>query len=218
MQEFHDSAPNDVARYPMVPVRDVVVFPHMKIDFWIGRPPSVRALEEALATNRYVFLATQHDATVDNPRPDQIYQVGTLAYIDSLLRKPGETAIKIQFEGCERARAAHVEERDGYYFATLRRAPVVAEDNKRLAPIVSRIVSLIEEYLKLAQERNLGWIRAALRTNDPGQLVDQLAGGMMLEIEDKQGLLEIYSTHERLLRMIELLEIDINKLNARKKS
>jgi len=198
----------------MVPIRDVVVFPHTKAAFNIGRPSSVRALEEALATNRIIFLATQHDATVEDPTPDQIYQVGTLAYIANSLRKPEEATIKVLVEGRERARAVRVEEIDGYYLATLRRAPVIAENNKKIAPLVSRIVSLVEQYLKLAQDGNPDQIQAALRANDPGQLVDQLADKMKLEIEDKQGLLEIYSTHERMLRMIEVLEIEIDKLNV----
>jgi ATP-dependent Lon protease len=214
MQEFHDGTPSDVVQYPMVPIRDIVAFPHTKAPFNIGRPSSVRALEEALATNRIIFLATQHDATVEDPTPDQIYQVGTLAYISNFLRKPEESTIKVLVEGRERARAVRVEERDGYYLATLRRAPVVAENNKKIAPLVSRVVSLVEQYMKLAQDGNPEQIQAALRANDPGQLVDQLADKMKLEIEDKQGLLETYSTYERMLRMIEVLEIEIDKLNV----
>ena len=214
MQEFHDSTPSDVAQYPMVPIRDVVVFPHTRAGFVIGRPSSVRALEEALATNHIIFLATQHDATIEDPTPDQIFNVGTLAYITNSLRKPEEATIKVIVEGRERARAVRVEEQDGYYMATLRRAPVVAENNKRIAPLVSRIVSLVEQYLKLAQEGNPDQVQAALRANDPGQLVDQLADKMKLEIDDKQELLEIYSTHERMVRMLEILEIEIDKLNV----
>jgi len=123
MQEFHDRTPNDVVRYPMVPIREVVVFPHTKAAFVIGRPSSVLALEKALATDRIIFLATQHDATVEDPAPDQIYQVGALAYIANSLRKPEEATIKVLVEGRERARAVRVEEKDGFYLATLRRAP-----------------------------------------------------------------------------------------------
>ena len=95
MQEFHDHTPSDVVQFPMVTVRDVVVFPHTKAAFVIGRPSSVRALEEALATNRIIFLATQHDATVEDPSPDQIYSVGTLSYIANSLSKPEEATIKV---------------------------------------------------------------------------------------------------------------------------
>lgn len=214
MQEFYDSTPEDIVRYPMVPIRDVVVFPHTKAAFVIGRPSSVRALEEALATNRMIFLATQHDATEEDPAPDQIYQTGTLAYIANSLRKPEESTIKVLVEGRDRARALRVEEIDGYYMATLRRAPAMVENSKRIGPLVSRVVSLVEQYLKLAQDGNPDQIQAALRANDPGQLVDQLADKMKLEVDDKQGLLEIYSTHERMLRMIEVLEIEIDKLNV----
>jgi ATP-dependent Lon protease len=213
MQEFHDGTPSDVVRYPMVPIRDVVVFPHTKAAFVIGRPSSVRSLEEALATNRMIFLATQHDATLEDPKPDQIFQVGTLAHIANSLRKPDEATIKVLVEGRERARVVRVEERNGLYFAVLRRAPVIAENQRRLAPLLARIASLVEQYLKLTQEVNLEQIQAALRIADPGQMVDYLADKMKLTIEDKQSLLESYSVHERLLRMIEVLEVELEKLN-----
>jgi len=213
MQEFHDRTPSDVVEYPMVPIRDVVVFPQTKAAFVIGRPASVRALEEALAGERIIFLATQHDATIEDPKADQIYQVGTLAYIANSMRKPDETTIKVRVEGQERARIVRVEERDGVAIATLRRAPLPIEDPKRSAPLIGRLTSLTEQYLKLAQDVNLDQIQAVLRLPDPGQLVDQLADKMRLEVVDKQGLLEIYSAHDRLLRMIEILEIEIDKLN-----
>ena len=142
MQEFHDSTPNDVVRYPMVPIRDVVVFPHTKAAFVIGRASSVLALEEALATNRIIFLATQHDATVEDPQPEDIYSVGTLAYIANSLRKPDEATIKVLVEGRERARAMRVEEHHGVLMATLRRAPLTAESTRRSAPLVTRVAAL----------------------------------------------------------------------------
>jgi ATP-dependent Lon protease len=198
----------------MVPIRDVVVFPNTKAAFNIGRPSSVRALEAALAGERIIFLATQHDATVEDPSPEQIYQVGTLAYISHSLRKPEELTIKVMVEGRERARAVRVEEEDGFFTVTLRRAPVVTESNRRTAGLVSRIGTLVEQYLKLSQEQNPEAVQAALRAAESGQMVDNLAHIMKLSIEDKQALLEIYSTHERLLRLIELLEIELDKLNV----
>ncbi len=213
MQEFHDGTPNDVVRYPMVPIRDVVVFPHTKAAFVIGRPSSVRALEEAMATDRIIFLATQHDAIIEDPNPDQIFPVGTLAYIANSLSKPEEATIKVLVEGRERARAVHVEELDGYYLATLRRAPVVPENNKRSAALVSRIAGLVEQYLKIAQEGNLDQIQASLRAADPGQMVDHLADKMKLDLPDKQALLETYSVHARMTKMAEILEVEIEKLN-----
>jgi ATP-dependent Lon protease len=214
MQEFHDSTPSDVARYPMVPIRDVVVFPHTRAAFNIGRASSVQALEAALAGDRMIFLATQHDATIEEPTAGQIYQVGTLAYIANSLRKPSEATIKVLVEGRERARAVRVEEHDGYLLATLRRAPVVQDQTKRVQGLVGKLGGLIEQYTKLAQDPNPEQLQAALRTADPSQMADNLAHVMKLGVEDKQGLLEIHPTQERLMRLVELLEIEIDKLNV----
>ena len=109
MNEFHDGTPEDVVRYPMVPIRDVVVFPHTMVAFVIGRKASVYALEEAEATDKTIFLSTQHDATIDEPTPDQVYRVGTLATITHSLHKP-DGNIKVMVEGVERARAVRVDE------------------------------------------------------------------------------------------------------------
>jgi len=214
MQEFHDRTPGDVVRYPMVPIRDVVVFPQTKAAFVIGRQASVRALEAALAGDRMIFLATQHDATIEDPSPEQIYQVGTLAYIANSLRKPDEQTIKVLVEGRERARVVRIEDEDGYSVATLRRAPAPTDVQKRSSQMVTRLTALAEQYLKLAQDVNPDLLQAALRIPDPGHLVDQLADKMRLEVTDKQSLLEIYTPHERLIRMIEILEIEIDKLNV----
>lgn len=213
MKEFHDGTPDDVARYPMVPIRDVVVFPHTKAAFVIGRPSSVQALEAALAGDKIIFLATQHDATVEDPSSDQIYAYGTLAYIANSMYKAEEATIKVLVEGRERAQAVRFEEQDGYLVATVRRAPVVAENSKRISPLVSKVVGLVEQYLKVAQEGNFDQIQAALRAPSPGQMVDQLADKMKLDLPDKQSLLEIYSTQERLIKMAEILEVEIEKVN-----
>ena len=166
-----------------------------------------------MATDRIIFLATQHDAIIEDPAPDQIFPVGTLAYIANSLSKPEEATIKVLVEGRERARAVHVEEKDGFYLATLRRAPVIPENNKRSAALVSRIVGLVEQYLKIAQEGNLDQIQTALRATDPGQMVDHLADKMKLDLPDKQALLETYSVHARMVKMAEILEVEIEKLN-----
>ncbi|MEP7271632.1 MAG: endopeptidase La [Acidobacteriota bacterium] len=214
MQEFHDSTPSDVVRYPMVPIRDVVVFPDTRAAFNIGRVSSVLALDAALAGDRMIFLATQHDATIEEPTPEQIYQVGTLAHIANSMRKPSESTIKVLVEGRERARAVRVEEKDGYLIATLRRAPAGTESGKRITALATRLGTLVEQYIKLAQDPNPEQLQSALRTPEPNQMVDNLAHVLKLGVEDKQGLLEIFSTHERLTRLIELLEIETEKLNV----
>src|SRR4051794_22499602 len=210
MEEYSDRTPSDVAWYPMVPIRDVVIFPFTKVAFKIGRPGSVRALEQALATDRTIFLATQHDATVDEPSPEQIYMVGTLGRIlQSQKQENGQ--IKVVVEGRERATTVRVENNDGAFTALVRRAPAAPEDGSRLDALVQRIHGLIEQHLRLAPDAQTDALQTALRNQDPSHLADALASQLRITVEDKQGLLEIFSTQARLQRLIELLELELEK-------
>src|SRR6202007_3095661 len=121
MEEYSDRPPADVAWYPMVPIRDVVIFPFTKVAFKIGRRGSVRALEQALASDRIIFLATQHDASVAEPTPEQIYAVGTLGRIQQS-QKQDNGQIKVVVEGRERATMVRIENADGALMALVRRA------------------------------------------------------------------------------------------------
>src|SRR5918912_1529426 len=210
MEEYSDRMPNDIARYPMVPIRDVVIFPFTKVAFKIGRPGSVRALEEALATDRTIFLATQHDATVDEPAPEQIYSVGTLGRIlQSQKQENGQ--IKVVVEGRERATTVRVENNNGAFTAIIRRAPLAPEEGARLEALVQRIHQLVEQHLRLAPDAQTDALQTALRNQDPSHLADALASQLRISVEDKQGLLEIFSVQARLQRLVELLEMEIDK-------
>ncbi len=210
MEEYSDRTPSDVAWYPMVPIRDVVIFPFTKVAFKIGRSGSVRALEQALATDRTIFLATQHDATVDEPTPDQIYGVGTLGRIlQSQKQENGQ--IKVVVEGRERATTVRVENSDGAFMALVRRAPVVNEEGTRLDALIQKVGQLVEQHLRLAPDTQTDALQTALRNQEPSHLADALASQLRISVEDKQGLLEIFSTQARLQRLIELLETEIEK-------
>ncbi|CDM66938.1 endopeptidase La [Pyrinomonas methylaliphatogenes] len=210
MEEYSDTTPKDIARYPMVPIRDVVIFPSTKVAFKIGRPGSVRALEKALATDRMIFLATQHDASIDEPRPEQIYRVGTVARILQAQRQENGQ-IKVVVEGRERATTIRVENEDGAFTAIVRRAPIATETGLRVESLIQRIAQLLEQHMRLAPEMPTDALQAALRNPDPAQMSDQFASQMRISVEDKQGLLEIFSVHERLQRIVELLEIEVEK-------
>src|SRR3954447_3323034 len=110
---------SDSKRLPMMPIRDVVIFPYMMTPFVVGRESSVRALEEALAGDKKIFLATQHDASIDEPKPNEIYQVGTIVNIVQSLKLP-DGNIKVLVEGIERAKILQVVDTDGYFEATVR--------------------------------------------------------------------------------------------------
>jgi ATP-dependent Lon protease len=210
MEEYSDRTPSDVAWYPMVPIRDVVIFPFTKVAFKIGRSGSVRALEQALATDRTIFLATQHDATVDEPSPEQIYMVGTLGRIlQSQKQENGQ--IKVVVEGRERATTVRVENTDGAFMALVRRAPIVNEEGTRLDALIQKVSQLVEQHLRLAPDTQTDALQTALRNQEPSHLADALASQLRISVEDKQGLLEIFSTQARLQRLIELLETEIEK-------
>jgi ATP-dependent Lon protease len=210
MEEYSDRSPADVAWYPMVPIRDVVIFPFTKVAFKIGRAGSVQALEQALSTDRTIFLATQHDATVDEPTPEQIYGVGTLGRIlQSQKQENGQ--IKVVVEGRERATTVRVENADGAFMALVRRAPVVNEEGTRVDALVQKVAQLVEQHLRLAPDVQTDALQTAMRNQDPSHLSDALASQLRLSVEDKQGLLELFSTQARLQRLIELLELELEK-------
>jgi ATP-dependent Lon protease len=210
MEEYSDRAPADVVWYPMVPIRDVVIFPFTKVAFKIGRAGSVRALEQALTGDRTIFLATQHDATIDEPAPEQIYGVGTLGRILQS-QKQDNGQIKVVVEGRERATTVRVENTDGAFMALVKRAPVVNEEGTRLDALVQKIAQLVEQHLRLAPESQTDALQTALRNQNPSHLADALASQLRISVEDKQGLLELFSSQARLQRLIELLEIEIEK-------
>src|SRR3954464_2268352 len=121
----------DTKRLPMMPIRDVVIFPYMMTPFVVGRESSVRALEEALLGDKKIFLATQHDAKVDEPRPDEIYSVGTVANIVQSLRQ-SDGNIRVLVEGVERAKLISVSEDEGYFRATVRTTGYRVESGAQL--------------------------------------------------------------------------------------
>ncbi len=199
-------------KLPMMPIRDVVIFPYMMTPFVVGRESSVRALDEALAGDKRIFLATQHDPGVDEPKPDEIYQVGCIVNIVQSLKMP-DGNIKVLVEGIERARIVQVTEGDGYYTSTVRVSRQVTEMTPRVESLMQRVSSLFEQYVKLCQSLNQETIASTVRQDDIGRLSDTIAANLQLTIEEKQELLELFDPAERLSRIGDVLDIEIEKLN-----
>src|ERR1700739_4008278 len=135
-------------KLPMMPIRDVVIFPHMMTPFVVGRESSVRALEEALAADKKIFLATQHDASVDEPKANEIYQVGTVVNIVQSLKLP-DGNIKVLVEGVERGKILQVADTDGYFLATIRTVKYTTEVTPAIEAGMQRATGLFEQYVKL---------------------------------------------------------------------
>ena len=199
-------------KLPMMPIREMVIFPHMMAPFVVGRESSVRALEEALNGDRKIFLATQHDASVDEPTADDIYSVGTVGNIVQSVRMP-DGNIKVLVEGVERARATEVNDDDGFFVATVRTSRAELQPTPQTEQLVARVHQLFEQYSKLQQSLNQE-TAAALRTDEPAKLADVIAANMPLTIEEKQQILEVFDPEVRLSRIADTLDIAIEKLNV----
>jgi ATP-dependent Lon protease len=204
---------SDTKRLPMMPIRDVVIFPYMMTPFVVGRESSVRALEEAMAGDKKIFLATQHDASIDEPKPNEIYTVGTIVNIVQSLKLP-DGNIKVLVEGVERARVVSVADEEGFFRATVRTSSFKVELGPQLDALVSRVTTLFEQYVKLSQNLNYETMIAAIRVDEPGKLADTVGANLQLTIEEKQELLEIFDPIDRLTRVAEMLDIEIEKLNV----
>ena len=198
---------------PIVPLRDVVVFPHMMMPFVIGRPSSTRALEHALAKDKRIFLAAQHDASVDDPRPDDIYTMGCVANVVQSLRLP-DGNVKVLVEGIDRARAVEWKEDKGFYRVVVKVLQRQKEAGGDVEATMSRVVSLFEQYVKLSNNLQYDAMVAAVRVDDPGKLADTIAAHLVVGVDEKQNLLEIISPVERLNRIAGILEVEVDKLQV----
>ncbi len=211
MQEFSDQMPKDIARFPMVPIRDVVIFPFTKVAFKIGRPSSVKALEQSMVGERNIFLATQHDATVDEPSPDQIFQTGTLGRILQA-QKQENGQIKVVVEGRERGIAVRVEQdAEGMFYAHVRKVASVDESGYRTDGLLQKIHGLVEQLMRVSPDAYSDALHASLRGISAAQVSDAMSSHLRITVEEKQGLLETFSVPERLQRLIEMLETEIEK-------
>jgi ATP-dependent Lon protease len=199
---------------PIVPLRDVVVFPHMMMPFVIGRPSSIRALEHALMKDKRIFLAAQHDASIDDPKADDIFTMGCVANVVQSLKLP-DGNIKVLVEGVDRARAVEWKEDKGFYRVVVKVLPKTKEAAASdVETTMGRVVSLFEQYVKLSNNLHYDAMIAAVRVDDPGKLADTIAAHLVVGVDEKQNLLEIISPFERLNRIAGILEIEVDKLQV----
>src|SRR5437016_2594047 len=185
----------------------------MMMPFVIGRPSSTRALEHALLKDKRIFLAAQHDASVDDPRPEDIYTMGCVANVVQSLKLP-DGNIKVLVEGVERARAVEWKEDKGFYRVVVKVLPRQKEMPSDIEDTMSRVVSLFEQYVKLSNNLHYDAMIAAVRVDDPGRLADTIAAHLLVGVDEKQNLLEIVSPVERLNRIAGILEIEVDKLQV----
>jgi len=202
-----------VETLPLVPLRDMVVFPHMMAPFVVGRESSIRALEAALATPaKRLFLAAQKDPQLDEPTPEDIYAVGVVATVAQSLKLPNGH-IKVMVEGVHRGRIAAFEERSGHLGVAVEPFAVRAADAADLKEYMGKVLGLFEQYAKLSHHLAFEGIAASLKVDDPERFADTLSAHLAVATAEKQQLLEAESATERLQKLQDLLEIEIEKVN-----
>jgi ATP-dependent Lon protease len=198
---------------PIVPLRDVVVFPHMMLPFVIGRPSSIRALEHALAKDKRIFLAAQHDAAIDDPGADDIYTMGCIVNVVQSLKLP-DSNIKLLVEGVDRARVIEWKEDKGFHRVVVKVLQRQKDTAGDVEQTMSKVVTLFEQYVKLSNNLHYDAMIAAVRVDDPGKLADTIAAHLNIGVDEKQNLLEIISPLERLNRIASILEAEVDKLQV----
>ncbi len=212
--QFVDSARESL---PVVPLRDMVVFPHMMAPFIVGRETSVHALEQALATGgKRIFLIAQRDPKVDEPVRDDLHDLGVVARVVQNLKLPNGN-IKVMVEGIQRARLVELQEREGTLWAAIEAYEIRYPAEEKLQLFMSKVLGAFEQYAKASQHLAFEGLIPTLKLDDPDRFVDTLAAHLAVPTADKQGLLEILSPFERLQRLEDLLDVEVEKLNLDKR-
>jgi len=201
---------------PLLPLRDVVVFPHMVIPLFVGRPKSIKALEAAMEQGKSIMLAAQKAATKDEPSADDIYEIGCIANILQMLKLPDGT-VKVLVEGAQRARIHHISETETHFMAEL--SPVESEsgDDAEVEAMRRAIVQQFDQYVKLNKKIPPEILTSLAGIDDAGRLADTIAAHLPLKLEQKQKILEIFNVakrHEHLLGQLEA-ELDILQVEKR---
>ena len=202
---------------PVLPLRDVVVYPHMVIPLFVGRDKSIKALDLAMADNKKILLVAQRSAEVDEPGPDDIHRIGTLSSILQLLKLPDGT-IKVLVEGTDRAQVVGFHETDGTFSAQIRvLAPEVAKEEREVEVLSRTVLNLFDQYVKLNKKIPPEILTSLAGIDDAARLADTVAAHMSLKLEEKQRVLEIQDVHARLEHIMGLIEGEIDLLQIEKR-
>jgi ATP-dependent Lon protease len=202
--------------FAVLPLRDIVVFPHMIVPLFVGREKSIRALEEVMGSDKQILLATQMNAADDDPEPDAIYDVGTLANVLQLLKLPDGT-VKVLVEGASRARVIAFTDREDYHEARAELLPEPVEEEVEIEALARSVVGDFENYVKLNKKISPEVIAAAGQIEDYSKLADTIASHLAIKIPEKQEMLATLSVKERLEKAMGHMESEISVLQVEKR-
>ncbi|MFC3638561.1 endopeptidase La [Camelimonas fluminis] len=216
MKPRQPAAPGTVSDYPVLPLRDIVVFPHMIVPLFVGREKSIRALEEVVKTDRHILLATQMNAADDDPETSAIHEIGAIASVLQLLKLPDGT-VKVLVEGAGRARVRSYLRTDEFYEATAEVLGDEAGDKVEAEALARSVVTEFESYVKLNKKVSPEVVAAVTQIEDPSRLADTVASHLAVKIADKQALLETVSIPARLEKILGMMESEISVLQVEKR-
>lgn len=216
IQDNDSSVPNALEVIPLLPLRDVVVFPYMVVPLFVGRKKSIRAIEEAMLKNRKIILCSQKQAKTDDPEAEELYETGTVAEILQLLKLP-DGILKILVEGTTRVRINRFTKIDEYFEVECTR--ILTEDKKtiELQALMRNIISLFEQYVKLNKKIPLEVIMVANNVEEPGRLADIITAHLNLKVEEKQEVLEAFEPRDRLEKIATILNRELEIMMVEKK-
>lgn len=213
------TSPGETSRdrvYPVLPLRDIVVFPGMIVPLFVGREKSVKALEEVMRDDKHILVVTQKNAQDDDPAPDQIYPTGTIATVLQLLKLPDGT-VKVLVEGLHRATIDNYLQTEDYFEAEASILPEPAEDATEIEALARSATSEFENYVKLNKKISAEVVAAVAQIENSSKLADTIASHLVIKIPEKEELLETVSVIERLQKVIGLMEGEIGVLQVEKR-
>jgi len=202
--------------YPVLPLRDIVVFPHMIVPLFVGREKSVRALEDVMNDDKQILLVTQKNAAQDDPTPDDIYRVGTIGTVLQLLKLPDGT-VKVLVEGTQRAEITSFTENEAFFQAEAAPLAEPEEDSRELEALARAVVTQFEQYIKLNKKIPPEVLVSINQIDESAKLADTICSHLTLKIPEKQELLETFKTSQRLEKVYGFMEGEIGVLQVEKR-
>ncbi|MFD2235873.1 endopeptidase La [Aureimonas populi] len=203
-------------RYPVLPLRDIVVFPHMIVPLFVGREKSIKALEEVMGSDKQILLATQKNAADEDPAPGSIYEIGTVANVLQLLKLPDGT-VKVLVEGIARARITRFTESSEWHEAIAELIEAEDEDQVEIEALSRSVISEFENYVKLNKKISPEVVGAASQIDDYSKLADTVASHLAIKIPEKQEMLGLIKVRDRLERALSFMEAEISVLQVEKR-
>ena len=212
----HPVLPAEKITLPLLPLRDVVVFPHMVIPLFVGRPKSIKALEVAMEAGRQIMLVAQRAAGKDEPKPDDMFEVGCVSSILQMLKLPDGT-VKVLVEGIQRANTHSISDNGEYFVADVTPVPPEVDTKPEIEALRRAVTQQFDQYVKLNKKIPPEILTSIAGIDDAGRLADTIAAHLPLKLENKQSVLDLYAVDKRLEKLLEQLEHEVDILQVEKR-